>query len=177
MHTVISAALFIGWNLGVIGFDCRRRRVPNWLVLAGFGLAWGMVLDSRSPFHLVLADAALGMIAGLFVQMPFYCAGMMGAADVKVFAIIGAFCGVHALPAIWIGASLAAGIHALWMIAASMAVFRSQRERDEPAVGVSAGTSHAVTLRAPLNRGTPYAALLGIAALASFILHFVEVAR
>jgi prepilin peptidase CpaA len=53
---------------------------------------------------------------GLGALLPFFLLGMMGAADVKVFAVLGAWCGMHPLLNLWLIASIAAGVHALWLL-------------------------------------------------------------
>jgi prepilin peptidase CpaA len=189
---VINAALFIAWALAVVLFDCRLRRIPNWLVIAGLVAACALAVSGYSPFHIAITDAALGLIAGLLALMPFYLCGVMGAADVKIFATLGAWCGVHALPALWIAASLAAGIHALYLVVS--ALIKLKRKGGAGASNSSTRMSADVTSRDLLEgnveqppryasfvvggrRATPYAALLAVSAIASFTLHIVEVAR
>src|SRR5471030_3476591 len=111
---MINAALFISWALAVVFFDCRLRRIPNWLVIAGLAVACVLVASGHSPFHIDLSDAALGLTVGVLALLPFYLIGLLGAADVQVFATLGAWCGLHGLPALSIGASSAAGIHAVY---------------------------------------------------------------
>ena len=83
-------------------------------------MACVLAASRHSPFHIDLSDAALGLAVGLLALLPFYLIGLMGAADVKVFATLGAWCGFHALPTLWIVASLAAGMHALYLLASAV---------------------------------------------------------
>jgi prepilin peptidase CpaA len=196
---MINAALFIGWALAVVLFDCRLRRIPNWLVIAGLVVACAVVASGRSPFHIHITDAAFGLIGGLLGLLPFYLFGVMGAADVKVFATLGAWCGVHALPALWIAASIAGGIHAVYLLAS--AAIRSRRnvdvntlhashvsaagdagnmnafDADEVVEGDLARSRRYSTFVVGGRRATPYAALLAVSAIGSLTLHVLEAAR
>jgi prepilin peptidase CpaA len=189
---MINAALFIGWALAVVLFDCRLRRIPNWLVIAGLAVACVVVASGHSPFHIDLSDAALGLTVGLLALLPFYLIGLMGAADVKVFATLGAWCGFHALPALWIVASIAAGIHALYLLAS--AVIEGRRKSATSSLesltnadgylngphdvtGTGAERPSGYTFIVGGRRATPYAALLAVSAIGSLTLHVFEAAR
>ncbi|MFT4506547.1 A24 family peptidase [Caballeronia sp. 15711] len=187
-----NATLFIGWALVIVLFDCRWRRIPNWLVIGGLVAAGVLVAIGHSPFQIDLFDAALGLAAGLLALLPFYLIGLMGAADVKVFATLGAWCGFHALPALWIVASIAAGIHALVLLAS--AVIERRREsvenssesssnsddypnRSHDVTGSRAERSSRYTFSVRGRRATPYAALLAVSAIGILTLHVFEAAR
>jgi prepilin peptidase CpaA len=189
---MINAALFISWALAVVLFDCRLRRIPNWLVIAGLAVACVLVASGHSPFHIDLSDAALGLTVGLLALLPFYLIGLMGAADVKVFATLGAWCGFHALLALWIVASIAAGIHALYLLASAVIEGRdksatSSLDSSPNADGYLNGP-HDLTRTGAVRpsrytfivggrRATPYAALLAVSAIESLTLHAFEAAR
>ena len=182
---MINATLFISWALAVVLFDCRSRRIPNWLVIAGLAVACALVASGHSPFHIDLSDAALGLIAGLILLLPFYLLGLMGAADVKVFATLGAWCGVHALPALWIVASIAAGIHALYLIASAVIELKRKtaasvdtyvcNAHDIAGSGAAGPARHTFVVGG--RRATPYAALLAMSAIGSLTLQVFEAAR
>jgi prepilin peptidase CpaA len=173
---VINAALFVIWALAVVLFDCFWRRIPNWLVIAGLVLACGLAASGYSPFHIVLKDSGCGLLAGLFALLPFYLIGVMGAADVKVFAALGAWCDVHALLGLWIVASVFAGIHALWLIVP--VGIRAWRNVAAHAISVDGSNErvHHATFMVRGRRATPYAAMLAVSALASFTLHVLGAA-
>lgn len=192
VHIMINAALFVGWAIAVVLFDCRLRRIPNWLVIAGLAVACVLAANGHSPFHIELSDAALGFLAGLLALLPFYLIGLMGAADVKVFATLGTWCGFHALPALWIMASIAAGIHALYLLAS--AAIEGRRKIGASSLESLASTSgyvngphaltetnaerpHGYTFIVGGRRATPYAALLAVSAIGSLTLHVLETAR
>lgn len=71
--------------------DLRERRIPNPLVAAG--LAAGMLGHAALGGGTGLAVSAIGAVAGLLCLLPFYIGGGMGAGDVKLMAVCGAFLG------------------------------------------------------------------------------------
>ena len=139
--------------------------------MAGLVLACALVASGYSPFHITLKDSGLGLVAGLIALMPFYLMGVMGAADVKIFAALGAWCGVHALLGLWMAASIVAGIHALWLIV--LAAIKARRSATAHAIDAngSNGRLRHATFMVGGRRATPYAAMLAVSALASFMLH------
>ena len=174
---MINAALFIGWALAVVLFDCLWRRIPNWLVIVGMVLACAFAASGYSPFHIALKDAALGLLAGLIALMPFYLMGVMGAADVKIFAALGAWCGVHALLGLWMAASIFAGIHAVCLIVPAMIKARRSSAAHVVVGNGSANRVRHATFMVGGRRATPYAALLAVSALGSFTLHALKAAQ
>lgn len=179
-NIVINAALFVSWALAVVLFDCFWRRIPNWLVILGLLLACALAAIGYSPFHITLKDAALGILAGLIALVPFYLMGVMGAADVKIFAVLGAWCGVHALLGLWMAASVFAGIHAVCLIVPAMIKARQADTAHVVHVDngvVRTGRARHATFMVGGRRATPYAALLAASALASLMLQTVGAMR
>jgi prepilin peptidase CpaA len=89
-------------------YDCRFRRIPNWLNLSGIilGFGWNLVF-----FHLHGAGrAAEGMLLAMAVYLPFYLLRGMGAGDVKLMAAIGSLVGPANWLVIFIATALAGGI-------------------------------------------------------------------
>lgn len=158
MNTILASYLAFGaWAAAVAFYDCRSRRVPNLLVAVGLFAAWAAGWLHAGPMRIGLAHSLAAAMVGLVALLPFFLVGIMGAADVKVFAVLGAWCGVHALVGLWVVASLAAGAHAIALLIA-------QRTRANGDVRVVA---------AGPKRGTPYAACLTVPAIAWLALQFV----
>ena len=88
-------ALVVVWGLVLCWFDCKERRLPNWLTISGgavalvFRLGYGGV-----PFF--LDGFAASMVAGLFLLIPFLMHGA-GGGDVKMMAAAGAVVGWSAV--------------------------------------------------------------------------------
>jgi prepilin peptidase CpaA len=103
------------WN------DLRTRRIPNKLVFGGALL--GLVLNTVMPGGAGLFIAPFGGIGlpwslagfglGLALLLPMYMLRALGAGDVKMMAMIGAFVGPQAVGGIVLLTLLAGGVLAL----------------------------------------------------------------
>lgn len=155
----IESALFTGWACAIAMCDWRRRSIPNALVLAGAACALALAAARLSPFDTPPGAGLIGLAAGFAALLPFWLLGMMGAADVKTFAVLGAWCGPRALLGIWVAASLCAALHALLLLARR----RITVALDELSTGM--------TLAERRRNSTPYGALLAVAALCHLALH------
>jgi len=82
----------IAAGLGVIAIveDLRRRRLPNWLTIAG--TAGGLACAAWSGWH-ALGLAAAGACVGFLILLPFHWRGAMGGGDVKLMAAYGTLLG------------------------------------------------------------------------------------
>lgn len=95
---LLIAALVVLLGLAVVT-DIDQRKIPNKLVV--FGLLIGMVCHAWLGGFGALALAFAGMFVGFLCLLPFYAAGGMGAGDVKLMAMCGAFLGpVYAVVAV-----------------------------------------------------------------------------
>lgn len=95
--------------------DFRDRRIPNWLTFSGVLL--GLLLNTMTMGASGLGFAILGTVVGLLVFLPIYALGRMGAGDVKLMAMTGAFLGPAGV--LWAAAfsAIAGGvIAALWIV-------------------------------------------------------------
>jgi prepilin peptidase CpaA len=101
--------------------DLRTRRIPNALVFGGAVL--GLVLNTlyapgdslyTTPFGgLGLVDALYGLGAGLGLLLPMYMLRTLGAGDVKLMAMVGAFVGPHAVLGCTLTTLICGGVLAL----------------------------------------------------------------
>lgn len=101
---------------GVIDF--YTYRIPNWLTAGG--IVFGLILSIVSPFYRDYGFfwAVGGMLIGFLIMLPCYILKIMGAGDVKLMAMVGAFLGVtdtlHAVIYSFIAGGLAALMFALY---------------------------------------------------------------
>jgi prepilin peptidase CpaA len=154
--------LFIAWAITVAVCDLKSRRIPNALAITGLVAASGCAFAGRVPFGIAPPDAALGAVAGCLVLLPFFMLRVMGAADVKVFAVLGAWCGVRALPGLWLAASLLAGIHAVALLVVTRTPVATMLR------------SRAPTFELKGHRATPYGTCLTLSALAWLGIRTIE---
>jgi len=92
-------------------YDIRFRRIPNWLVLTGVVLGFGLNIFM---FELVgLKQAALGMGLALLIYFPLYALRAMGAGDAKLMAAVGSIVGPGNWIVLFVVTSLLGGLTAL----------------------------------------------------------------
>jgi prepilin peptidase CpaA len=104
----VSTLLLLSLLAAAAVIDLRRHRIPNLISLGGILLALGLQAWFVGLGSEGLLAALGGMALGLLIFIPFYATGGMGAGDVKLMAMAGAFLGPqHALLAA--GLSLGAG--------------------------------------------------------------------
>jgi prepilin peptidase CpaA len=159
MTAWVDSILFVAWTAAVAVSDLRHRRVSNAWVAAGLVAAFACAFTARAPFGVDAEKAALGALAGLVALLPFYAFRVMGAADVKVFAVLGAWCGTQPLVALWIVASIAAFVHALATLVAARAR--------------SGDGGRARVLAVGMPRGAPFATFMTVPALAWLVLQWI----
>ncbi len=97
--------------------DVRTRRIPNALTFGGAALAIGYAAMAGGAGGLL--TSVLGWLTGFALFLPFFLLGGMGAGDVKLVAALGAWLGPES--AVWVAlcASMAGGVLALAVGAAT----------------------------------------------------------
>ena len=125
MFSPLSNQLLITTLLALLAVallsDIRERLIPNQLVVTGLllglaGHAWFAGIGG-------LTIAASGALVGLLCLLPFYVFGRLGAGDVKLMAMCGAFLGPLQVTAASVASLLAGGVIGvawfLWQLSAS----------------------------------------------------------
>lgn len=87
----IDTLLLITYVMSIALIDMRTHRIPNVISAAALGAALTIQVTMQGVAG--VADAVLGMSAGLLVFLPFYIVRAFGAGDVKAMAVVGAFVG------------------------------------------------------------------------------------
>ena len=95
--------------------DVRERRIPNWLVVTGMVI--GTAFHALAPQGEGIGFAFYGLIVGTVVLFPLYALHAMGAGDVKLMGMIGAFLGTTGILGVIFATMIAGGVLALGMAA------------------------------------------------------------
>lgn len=104
----IGLAILAGLLSIAVWHDVHAHRIPNWLVFSGaaLGLLLHTLLPSGDGFlaeaygGIGFGSALTGLGVGLAILLPMYMLRAMGAGDVKLMAMVGAFLGAgHTLGA------------------------------------------------------------------------------
>jgi prepilin peptidase CpaA len=98
---LLPLVLLFALLAAAVWHDARARRIPNALVFPGMlaALALHALLPAGAGLFgtpvgsLGLASACGGLAIGLAMLMPMYALRLMGAGDVKLLAMVGAFVG------------------------------------------------------------------------------------
>lgn len=118
---------FMAWavQVGLVGllavaacYDFRVMRIPNWLVLIGMMLGLvsnGLLLPVSEVFPggVGWLAALQGLALGMLVLMPLYWLRVMGAGDVKLMGMVGAFVGPAGILGVTVCVFLAGGVMSL----------------------------------------------------------------
>ncbi|SDW05592.1 A24 family peptidase [Nitrosomonas communis] len=97
--------------------DIRYYRIPNILVFPA--TVTGVLLHTLLPQDmggLGILFSLAGLVVGLVALLPFYLLRAMGAGDIKLMAMIGAFVGPASMLVITVYVLLAGGVWALGII-------------------------------------------------------------
>ena len=104
--------------------DYRTYKIPN--LLTGGGILFALVYNASIPPypHADWTWAAGGMLLGFAVMIPMYAVRIMGAGDVKLMAMVGAFVGPSGTIYALMFTVITAGIAALLMAARNRVTLR-----------------------------------------------------
>jgi prepilin peptidase CpaA len=92
--------------------DYRTYRIPN--LLTGGGIAFALVYNIVSPpWHADWTFGPAGMLLGFGAMLPLYALRALGAGDVKLMAMVGAFLGAGATVEALLFSIVTGGIAAL----------------------------------------------------------------
>lgn len=132
--------------------DLRSRRIPNALVASGIAL--GLLFSAAAPTGDGLAPgiggALLGGLAGLALLMPLYVLRVLGAGDVKLLAMVGAWLGAPAVARTALWTLLCGGVLALaWAAATGVLPRVVANLRGAARLGLQGGAAMATTGRLP----------------------------
>ena len=163
--TALSLCFLAGLLAASVYFDARSHRIPNTLTLGGT-LA-GLVLATHTdPGWGTLALSTGGAALGAAMFLPLYALGKMGAGDVKMLGMVGAFLGPAGVfwAAMW---SLIAGgaLAVAWLIGA-----RGLRRMTFRTLGTSLADRPVAdgpveSDASPMQSKMPYAAAIAVGAI------------
>lgn len=130
--------------LGIALSDASRRRVANQWPTALLALA----LCRWSQFGVSgVVDCALGLLGAGLPLLLLYAAGGVGAADVKVFASLGASVGLQNLATLYVFSLLATGLLSLlYLVAWDKSLLASIVRLSSPRYALSVGRKRRQTL-------------------------------
>jgi prepilin peptidase CpaA len=99
---ILTTSLLLLFLAAAVITDLRARLIPNALVLAG--ALTGFLLAALHPQGIGFLSALGGLALGLALFLPVYLLRAMGAGDVKLMAMAGAFLGPAAIfeAALWV---------------------------------------------------------------------------
>lgn len=168
MDHIIKSTPFVFWGLTLIVFNITRNKIPNLLVIVGGLLAAFQVILNCSPFAISEFDALCGLVAASIAFIPLFATGLIGGADLKVFAVLGAWCGVHGIAIVWLAATCAIVI---LMIAANISKEQSLKMRAHP-VSLARPGDPTSRILVPKNQRNSirYTDLLVVASLTSLLI-------
>ena len=118
MDTPWTTLLLLALLLAAVTTDLRSRRIPNALVLTGTTLALAAHALTLGLGGEPLAGPSwwaplAGLATGLLVLMPLYLMRALGAGDVKLMAMVGAFVGTPTVLAAALYTLIAGGLLSL----------------------------------------------------------------
>jgi prepilin peptidase CpaA len=105
-------AVLLALLAAAAAIDWRTYRIPNWLTVGG--MTFGLLYNAASQgLQSGLLPALAGLAAGLVLLLPLYALRVMGAGDVKLMAMVGAFLGISQIAYVVLCTFIAGGIAAI----------------------------------------------------------------
>ena len=140
-------ALPVLFALAIYG-EVLKRRIPNYLTLAGMAFGLGAALIENGVPG--LKESALGLLVGGGVFLPFCLFGLVGGGDMKLMAATGAIIGYPLVLRALTDTCIAGGLLAVGVAAwngtlltafanAFRIIFGAKRKRDEKKTGAAEG--------------------------------------
>jgi prepilin peptidase CpaA len=110
------SAVLIALLVAAAVIDYRSYRIPNWLTFGGaiFGLGYNAAVPAAVQPGILWALGGLGL--GLVILLPLYALRVMGAGDVKLMAMVGAFLGLSGILTAVLFTFIAGGVAALGFV-------------------------------------------------------------
>lgn len=150
--------------------DVRSYRIANLLTFGGAVL--GVVLSLLLPSGQGLVASLSGWALGLAILLPFYALGVMGAGDVKLLAMVGAFTGPAGAFGIGLYSMIAGGVLALGVALAGGRLREALRNVQVMLVtGLSAPAPAAQETVAVTSGRLPYGVAILVGSMAWWLLH------
>lgn len=174
---LLSRVLLL-WLVAAAAMDLRLRKVRNWMVLLGLATGLVALFSGVQPFWVEPWNGLTGMLAAFAALLPFYALRWMGAGDVKFAAVMGLWFGLSPwLLLIWLGGSLAAGLHGVLALAwhafrqGAYAPWLQARLPQRLGAAFAAPAPGRPAMRAaggakrPMQRSIPYAGYMALTAI------------
>jgi prepilin peptidase CpaA len=144
--SLIACAVLTGILFLASWFDIKSRKIPNRLIVLGIFL--GIAVNALGSFPGHFYSGILGFVLGFGLMLIPYCFGLLGAGDVKLFAVVGLFLGSDKIADALVYTVLCGGVLALiYLFRIALAKIRkvdSAEKVNKPslpyAVAISGGT-------------------------------------
>lgn len=111
LMNILTISIFLLLLFVAVWQDYRGYCIKNSLVFSGALL--GILLNTFLPTGIGLLESFVGWGIGLLLLLPLYLLRMMGAGDVKLMAMVGAFVGSSNIFGVFLYTLIAGGVLAL----------------------------------------------------------------
>ena len=156
--------------------DVRSHRIPNWLVLSGalYALAFNTVFPPWLHGTALFPLAGLGL--GLALFLPLYLLRAMGAGDVKLLAMCGAFLGPNEIWRVALAVLITGGLLGVVYVLANGSALRMVQNLTTlfrvGALDTMTGAVPSLRIPASVSAGRlPYGVAIAVGTAAYLVLH------